>query len=99
MAGCSTASPARPPAWAPAAPSLLAFCDGACRSNDVLRSLLEATRTTAAVFTVLIGALLFGYFLTITQTPQKVTEFLGSLGLGSYGILTIIMVMYLCWAA
>ena len=63
--------------------------------NDVLRSLLEATRTTAAVFTVLIGALLFGYFLTITQTPQKVTEFLGSLGLGSYGILTIIMVMYL----
>jgi hypothetical protein len=27
------------------------------------------------VFTVLIGALLFGYFLTVTQTPQKVTEF------------------------
>jgi C4-dicarboxylate transporter, DctM subunit len=63
--------------------------------NDVLRSLLEATRTTAAVFTVLIGALLFGYFLTITQTPQKVTEFLSSLGLGSYGILALIMVMYL----
>jgi tripartite ATP-independent transporter DctM subunit len=63
--------------------------------NDILRSLLEATRTTAAVFTVLIGALLFGYFLTITQTPQKVTEFLSSLGLGSYGILILIMVMYL----
>ena len=40
----------------------------------------EATRTAAAVFTVLIGALLFGYFLTITQTPQKVTEFLTGLG-------------------
>ena len=39
-------------------------------------ALLETTRTTAAVFTILIGALLFGYFLTITQTPQKVTEFL-----------------------
>jgi len=47
------------------------------------------------VFTVLIGALLFGYFLTITQTPQKVSEFLGSLGLGAYGILGIIMLMYL----
>src|SRR5215467_6162280 len=46
---------------------------------DVRRSLLQATRTAAAVFTVLIGALLFGYFLTITQTPQKVTEFLTSL--------------------
>ena len=36
----------------------------------ILQSLLQATRTAAAVFTVLIGALLFGYFLTITGTPQ-----------------------------
>jgi tripartite ATP-independent transporter DctM subunit len=62
---------------------------------DVRRSLLQATRTAAAVFTVLIGALLFGYFLTITQTPQKVTEFLTSLGLGRYGVLALIMLMYL----
>jgi tripartite ATP-independent transporter DctM subunit len=62
---------------------------------DIRRSLLEATRTTAAVFTVLIGAILFGYFLTITQTPQKVTELLTGLGLGRYGILALIMVMYL----
>jgi C4-dicarboxylate transporter, DctM subunit len=62
---------------------------------DIRRSLLEATRTTAAVFTVLIGAILFGYFLTITQTPQKVTEFLTGLGLGRYGILALIMLMYL----
>ena len=58
-------------------------------------SLLQATRTAAAVFTVLIGALLFGYFLTITQTPQKVTLFLTGLGLGRYGLLALIMVMYL----
>jgi C4-dicarboxylate transporter DctM subunit len=63
--------------------------------TDIRRSLLEATRTTAAVFTVLIGAILFGYFLTITQTPQKVTEFLTALGLGRYGILALIMLMYL----
>jgi C4-dicarboxylate transporter, DctM subunit len=62
---------------------------------DILRSLLEATRTTAAVFTVLIGALLFGYFLTITQVPQKVTVFLTGLGIGSYGVLALIMIMYL----
>jgi C4-dicarboxylate transporter, DctM subunit len=62
---------------------------------DILRSLLEATRTTAAVFTVLIGAILFGYFLTITQVPQKVTEFLVGLGIGRYGVLALIMIMYL----
>jgi len=61
----------------------------------VLASLLQATRTAAAVFTVLIGALLFGYFLTVTETPQKVTEFLTGLGVGRYGVLALIMLMYL----
>ncbi|MDZ4076391.1 MAG: TRAP transporter permease [Hylemonella sp.] len=62
---------------------------------QIREALLEATRTSAAVFTVLIGALLFGYFLTITQTPQKVTEFLTDLGLSRYALLAIIMGMYL----
>jgi C4-dicarboxylate transporter DctM subunit len=61
----------------------------------IREALLSATRTAAAVFTVLIGALLFGYFLTITQSPQKLTAFLLGLGLGPYGVLTLIMLMYL----
>jgi C4-dicarboxylate transporter DctM subunit len=76
-----------------------AFLFGVARRRlsgpDIRRSLLEATRTTAAVFTVLIGALLFGYFLTVTQTPQKVTAFLTGLGLGRYGVLALIMLLYL----
>jgi tripartite ATP-independent transporter DctM subunit len=63
--------------------------------RNTREALLQATRTAAAVFTVLIGALLFGYFLTITQTPQKLTEFLTSLGVGRYGVLALIMLMYL----
>jgi C4-dicarboxylate transporter, DctM subunit len=62
---------------------------------EIRRSLLQAVRTAAAVLTVLIGALLFGYFLTITQTPQKVTTFLTALGLGRYGVLALIMLMYI----
>jgi tripartite ATP-independent transporter DctM subunit len=62
---------------------------------DIRHSLLQATRTAAAVFTVLIGALLFGYFLTITQTPQKLAMFLNELGLGRYGVLVLVMLMYL----
>ncbi|HTT11258.1 MAG TPA: TRAP transporter permease [Burkholderiaceae bacterium] len=63
--------------------------------KNVRAALLQATRTAAAVFTVLIGALLFGYFLTITQTPQKLTTFLTGLGIGRYGVLALIMAMYL----
>ena len=62
---------------------------------EFMRSLIESLRTTASVFTILIGALIFGYFLTITQTPQKLTEFLTGLGFGSYGVLILIMLMYL----
>jgi tripartite ATP-independent transporter DctM subunit len=68
---------------------------GKLNREGILQSLLQATRTAAAVFTVLIGALCFGYFLTITQTPQHVTEFLTGLGVGRYGVLVLILLMYL----
>lgn len=74
---------------------LLGVLRGKLDRAGIREALLSATRTSAAVFTVLIGALLFGYFLTITQTPQKLTEFLTSLGVGRYGVLAMIMVMYL----
>jgi C4-dicarboxylate transporter, DctM subunit len=63
--------------------------------EEFWKSCIETVRTSASVFTILIGALIFGYFMTITQTPQKLTEFLTGLGLGPYGVLALIMVMYL----
>jgi C4-dicarboxylate transporter DctM subunit len=64
-------------------------------ARQFLDCLVRALRTSAAIFTILIGALLFGYFLTITQTPQNVTAFLTGLGLGRYEVLLLIMLMYL----
>ena len=74
---------------------LLGVLRGKLDKAGIREALLSATRTSAAVFTVLIGALLFGYFLTITQTPQKLTEILTGLGIGRYGVLGLIMLMYL----
>jgi tripartite ATP-independent transporter DctM subunit len=74
---------------------ILGVLRGRLGRKEIRASLLQATRTAAAVFTVLIGALLFGYFLTITQVPQSVTGFLTGLGIGRYGVLAVIMVMYL----
>jgi C4-dicarboxylate transporter, DctM subunit len=74
---------------------LIGVLRGKLNRSDIRRSLLQAVRTAAAVLTVLIGALLFGYFLTVTQTPQKVTAFLSVLGIGRYGVLALIMLMYL----
>ncbi|MCO6385544.1 TRAP transporter large permease subunit [Aliihoeflea sp. 40Bstr573] len=55
---------------------------------DCLR---ESMQVTAGIFKILIGAIIFGYFLTITQTPQKVTSFLLSLELGPYPTLLLIL--------
>ena len=74
---------------------LIGVARGKLTRPEIRRSLLQAVRTAAAVLTVLIGALLFGYFLTVTQTPQKVTAFLTGLGFGRYGVLALIMVMYI----
>src|ERR1700688_3449050 len=74
---------------------LIGVARGKLTRPEIRRSLLQAVRTAAAVLTVLIGALLFGYFLTVTQTPQKVTAFMTGLGLGRYGVLALIMLMYI----
>jgi tripartite ATP-independent transporter DctM subunit len=74
---------------------IIGILRGKLTKDGILQSLLQATRTAAAVFTVLIGALCFGYFLTITQTPQNVTAFLTGLGIGPYGVLALILLMYL----
>src|SRR3984957_1260955 len=73
---------------------LIGVLRGRLDREKILASLLQATRTAAGVFTGLTGAFVVGYFLTVTQTPQKVTEFLTGLGLGSYGVLAVIMLMY-----
>src|SRR5262249_53192344 len=74
---------------------IIGVLTGKLDKDKILASLLPATRPAAAVFTLLLGALIFGYFLTVTQTPQHVTEFLTGLGLGRYGVLALIMLMYL----
>ena len=60
----------------------------------VMRSLVESLRTTAAIFMIVIGAYLFGYFLAITQTTQKAIALLVGLPIGASGVLAIILVVY-----
>mgnify|MGYP000020600814 CR=1 FL=1 len=60
----------------------------------IIESLTEALRTSVAVYTILIGAVLFGYFLAITRSPQKLTDLLISFDLGPYGTLTLILALF-----
>lgn len=61
----------------------------------ILDSLVEALRTSVAVYTVLIGAILFGFFLAITRAPQRLTDWLVGLDLSAYGTLGLILLAFI----
>ncbi|MFD2638762.1 TRAP transporter large permease [Piscibacillus salipiscarius] len=56
-----------------------------------LDSFNESVRLTAYIFLILIGATLFGQFITISRIPQELTSFVGSLELNNYIILVFIL--------
>jgi C4-dicarboxylate transporter DctM subunit len=58
------------------------------------RSLLDAVKTTAMVFTILIGAILFNNFLILASMPSLVSSWITGLPLGKTGILIVIIGMY-----
>lgn len=63
--------------------------------RQTLNCLLEALRTSVAIFTILVGAMLFSYFLAVTQTPQALAQWLVSLPLGELGLLLLILLAFL----
>jgi tripartite ATP-independent transporter DctM subunit len=74
---------------------LIGVLRGRLNVARIMDSLIEALRTSVAIYTILIGAVLFGYFLAITQTPQKITAFLVALDFGAYGTLALILGFFL----
>jgi C4-dicarboxylate transporter DctM subunit len=58
-------------------------------------ALIDASKTTAMIFIILTGALIFGYFLTITGVSTTIADFMGSLPVSKWVIFAFIMLFYL----
>jgi len=65
----------------------------------IKQALVESLRVSSAIMMIVVGAFLFGYFLTITQFTQKAVELLVHLPIGAYGVLALVMVGYLILGA
>ena len=63
--------------------------------KDLAPILLSTVRTTAMLYLIIIGASVFGPFLTLTHIPSTLGESLGHLGLGMYGTLLVIIIGYI----
>ncbi|QIM52619.1 TRAP transporter large permease [Hydrogenophaga crocea] len=78
---------------------LIGIARGRLRWPQIKGALIGALRVSSAIMTIVVGAYLFGYFLTITQFTQNAVAFLVHLPIGPYGVLALIMVGYLILGA
>jgi C4-dicarboxylate transporter, DctM subunit len=59
------------------------------------KSLNNTIYTTSMIFTIIIGAMIFGYFLTISRVTQNLIGYVASLDVSKYVILSIILLILL----
>lgn len=60
--------------------------------NEVLK---ETLKSTTMILTIIIGAMIFGYFLTITGATQSLVAYVEMLDVSKYVIISIIVLVYL----
>ena len=60
-----------------------------------LNCLLDTVKTSAMIFTILIGAIMFNNFLILSAVPDALGEWIETLPFGPHGILVIILLIYL----
>ena len=74
---------------------IFALARGRLNWQNFKESLISTTKTTAMIFTILVGAMIFGYFLAITRLPFELADFIGTLPVNRYVIIVLILVLYL----
>jgi len=62
-------------------------------------SLFDTGKTTTMIFIIIMGAMIFGYFLAVSRIPYELATTISALPVNSYVILAIILVFYLLLGA
>lgn len=74
---------------------VIAAFHGAVTIANMRAALLGTIRTTSMVMFVIVGAYFLNYALGATGLGRQLTAFLNDLGLGPYGMLLVIILMYI----
>jgi tripartite ATP-independent transporter DctM subunit len=82
-----------------AATGLLALLRGGLDRAGLVRALLETAEATAMIFAILLGADMFKSFLGAIRLPQELGLAIGDSGLSPWGILLLILALYLVLGA
>jgi len=63
--------------------------------KNFFSSLNDSAKTTSMAFVILIGAMLLGYFLTVTKLPFELADYVAALEVNRYVILGFILLLYI----
>lgn len=75
--------------------ALVAIARKSFTRDSVVFVILQTMRVTALAFLILIGAHIFSPFLALSQIPDYISSFLLGLDIGRYGVLLIILGIYI----
>lgn len=78
---------------------VLALVFGKIRFPQLFAAAREAAETTGMIFLIIVGAFVFGRFMSATQIAQSFAETVAGLPLGPYPILVILLCVYVVLGA
>ncbi|MBN8971432.1 MAG: TRAP transporter large permease subunit [Rhizobiales bacterium] len=74
---------------------LLALWERKLTLSTLRVALIDATRTSCMIVMIILGAHIFGYFFTLTQTTQDLVRFVGDLNTSRWVIIALILFGYI----
>jgi C4-dicarboxylate transporter DctM subunit len=74
---------------------LITLIKGRLTVKNVGQALLDSAGTTGMIFGILIGANILQYFLTISQMPDRLTDFVVNMGVSSYTIMSVLVLVFI----
>lgn len=89
-----TFSPTEAAGMGAAGAFLIAFSRGSLNFRAIVAVLIEAAQTTAALFTVLIGAWMFSNFVNLAGLPEALRETVTSAGVAPMMVMMMILLIY-----
>lgn len=78
---------------------LFALFRGKLKGGAIWQVMGETTQTTAMIYALILGAITFSFFMGITGLPVILTDFVTGLDLGRFGVIALLLVIYLILGA
>lgn len=63
--------------------------------KNLIEALKDTTSSTAMIFAIIIGAMIFQFFMTMSQIPNELAQWVVDLGVGRYMVISFIIMAFI----